>query len=176
MTTLTLKSQNEYMKPDGKDIFEVMVDWKPQTLFTWTKAMELFWDRIPTIDQLMEILKNTPWNCKETCKALNIPYAGYRNTGGGFDDAGREANLWSSSENDSDNAHYVYLNRDNDEAKRDWGDRRYAFSVRLLQDKFDSSSLWIFDEVILKLELLEKEKHMEADKISEAINLIRNLK
>ena len=175
MNTLQLKTENEYMPPDGKDIFEVIVDWKPQSLFTWTKAMELFGDKIPTIDQLMEIFKNTKWNVEEKCKTLNIPFAGFRDTDGGFGLADRGADLWSSSEGGSGDAHYVFLRRAFDEAARYWSNRKRAFSVRLL-DKSDSSSLWLFDEVIEKLEVLEKQKQDETNKISEAIKLIRNLK
>jgi hypothetical protein len=140
--TIKLKSHNEYMPANWVDIFEQEIDWVKHSYFTYDAAKREFWNRLPTIEQLFEAINSVSWNCEEKAKALNIPFAGYRDAVGGFVFADRKAYLWSSSENDSYFAHYVFLNRDNVEARRDWYGRKYAFSVRLLQDLSESSSLW----------------------------------
>ena len=168
----TLKDHNEYMPPNGVDIFEK--DW--HTYFTFDAAVREFCDRLPNKEQLLEAIDSVPWDCDEKAQKLNIPHAGYRDSDGSWYRVGEYALLWSSSPYDSDYAWYVYLWRGRNHSWLGNWDRSYARSVRLLDTSETTSSLWLFDEVIEKLEILEKEKHMEADKIWEAIKLIRNLK
>ena len=160
------------MPPNWVDIFEK----DGNTFFTFDAAVREFWDRLPNKDDLLEAISAIPWDCEEKCKTLNIPYAGYRSSDGSWYSVGEYASLWSSSPYVSANAWYVYLWRGEDLSWLIYWGRSFARSVRLLDTSETTSSLWLFDEVIEKLELLEKEKRGEADKIGEAIKLIRNLK
>ena len=173
---MKLKDHNEYMPPNWVDIFEQEIDWVKHSYFTFDAAVREFWDRLPNKDELQEAINAIPWNCKEKANVLNIPFAGWRFSGISWDDVGSGAYLWSSSSQDASDAYYVCLQQSGDDAGRNWNRRSDGLSVRLLDTSETTSSLWLFDEVIEKLELLEKEKRGEADKIWEAIKLIRNLK
>ena len=60
--------------------------------------------------------------------------AGYRGNGGDFDDAGVYALFWSASEYNSNNAYYMYLYYNIENAYMFNNHKNYGFSVRCLQN------------------------------------------
>jgi len=59
---------------------------------------------------------------------------GYRYYGGGFNNLGKHAYFWSSSEYSGSHAWYRILNCYNDGVVRHYTHKTYGFSVRCLQD------------------------------------------
>lgn len=155
---------------------------KGNWLYNWqgaTDEAEFRGERLPTIEELLKEINSISWNCIEKAKALNIPFAGYRGADDGeFDLEGVIAYLWSSSPSggDGDGALCVYLHRDGVNADDNWGDRGRGFLVRSFLDTSDTSSLWLFDEVIAKLQDKKVANEVENKKIDETISIIRNLK
>jgi len=82
------------------------------------------------------MLASVNGNAEEKARALDIPLAGYRDAGNGvFFGEGVFANLWSSSEYDSNDAHNAFLELGSSDAGRDWDDRGLGVSVRFFSDK-----------------------------------------
>ena len=81
----------------------------------------------------------TGWNAysgitNEDAFGFSALPAGYRNNRGGYDNGGNNAYFWSSTENNSSYAYYMYLDYDDDYAYL-YGDfKNYWFSVRCLKD------------------------------------------
>jgi len=138
-------------------------------------------ERIPTIDELLEIINSIPWDCKEKAKALNIPFAGCRDADGGeFHGEGDFSDLWSSSPGGEVGAHYACLGRGSADAARGWGYRVHGMSLRLFVDTSDSSSLTSLEnssmEIVIKvLKKQKSEYESKAQDIQTAIDLLRNL-
>jgi len=132
--TTKLKDHNEYMPPNGVDIFEK----DGNTFFTFDAAVREFWDRLPNKKQLLKAINSVPWDCEEKAQKLNIPFAGWRYSDASWSTVGDYAKLWSSSPYDSDYAWCVNLWRGRNHSWLGNWDRSYARSVRLL-DKSDSS-------------------------------------
>ena len=152
--TIKLKDHNESSPTDeANGVYNK--DW--QTYYTFDAAVRLFWDRLPTKEQLLEAINSVPWNCEEKAKALNVPFAGWRASDGGFYSAGSFALLWSSSVYDSSSAWCVYLARSNDAAYRNYWDRSYGRSVRLLADKSDSSDSLALSRITKHMQEWQKE-------------------
>jgi len=59
---------------------------------------------------------------------------GYRNNNGNFNNLGNNANFWSSTENNSNNAWNRKLNYNNANVNRNNNNKQNGFSVRLVRD------------------------------------------
>jgi uncharacterized protein (TIGR02145 family) len=63
-----------------------------------------------------------------------LPGGNRNNSDGTFNNMGNNANFWSSSENDANNAWNLNLNNDNSDANRNNNNKQNGFSVRLVRD------------------------------------------
>ncbi len=61
-------------------------------------------------------------------------FGGYRNNNGNFNNIGKNANFWSSTENDNNNAWNLNVNSDNQKANMNNNNKNNAFSVRLVKE------------------------------------------
>lgn len=151
--------------------------------YNWQGAMEeaeFLGKRIPTIEELMEILDNTPGDCEEKARVLGIPFVGSRNAGHDeFLNAGVYAGLWSSSEEDDEDARYAFLERGDTDARSYWYDRAHGMSLRLAfaslpskeSDSCDSSFPLLFPTLKSKyqiaLEVLEEYEQSKTQTLKE---------
>lgn len=60
--------------------------------------------------------------------------AGNRNNDGNFNNSGNNANFWSASENNDNNAYNLNLNYNNDNANLNNNNKNNAYSVRCVQN------------------------------------------
>lgn len=60
--------------------------------------------------------------------------AGNRNGDGNYNNAGKNANFWSSTENSSNNAYNWNFNYDNENVNSGYGNKSNGYSVRCLRD------------------------------------------
>ena len=155
---------------------------KGNWLYNWQGAMDeakFRWERPPTIDELLEEINSIKGDCIEKAKALNIPFAGYRDADlGKFAGEGVVAYLWSASPGGVGSALYVYLHRVNANANVYWNDRGHGFQVRSFLDKSessDSSTLWNLDSIIEELKEIATINDSQTYRIREVMNLISNL-
>lgn len=64
---------------------------------------------------------------------------GYRNNNGNYINIGNNANFWSSTENNTNNAWNRNLNYNNADINRNNNNKQNGFSVRCVRDLFQSS-------------------------------------
>ena len=68
------------------------------------------------------------------CRRFSALPAGNRNNNGSFNNVGNNANFWSATENDTDNAYNRNLNYNNANMNTNNNNKNNAFSVRCVQD------------------------------------------
>jgi len=67
---------------------------------------------------------------------------GYRNNNGNFNNLGNNANFWSATENNSNNAWNRNLNYNNAQVNRNNNNKENGFSVRCVRDLRQSMKAW----------------------------------
>ena len=69
---------------------------------------------------------------------------GYRNNNGNYNNMGSNANFWSATENNSNNAWNRNLNYNNSKVNRNNNNKQNGFSVRCVRDLIQSIRAWRF--------------------------------
>ncbi len=83
-------------------------------------------------------------SCTAFCKRLlTHPAVGNRNTSGALNNAGTNGNYWSSTQNDSSNAYYMYFNSGNVNTNNN--NKTNGRSVRCVRQEFTTLIFLIFD-------------------------------
>lgn len=94
------------------------------------------WERLPTINELMDTINSVPWKCEEKAKALNIPFTWLRDADHDIIISdGLAVGLWSSSSEDSRAGQYIYLFKFAISAANSCGNRGCGRLVRPFLDK-----------------------------------------
>jgi len=129
----TNEDGDEYLVGPNNDIWELIncqnQELNGEQLFTWDAAMretKKAGKRIPTDEEFSEIFKTKD-------DMPNFALAGYRDTGGSFDDRASNVYFWSSTPSGS-NAWLRYLYSGNTTVYRDAYSKAFGFSVRCLKD------------------------------------------
>ena len=178
-----MKTTTTYIiaKVEDKDLKEWMYNNNWHTFMKWNVMMEWYktnpypWYHIPTIEEMKDAFK---WKTvEELQKEIWFKFSGYRGTDWDFGNAGDEETFWSCSPaSGKGSAHYCYL----------WlgcvspffanDSRECGFGVLFVKDKIsDFSSIWLFQEVIQKLQDKKALNEQENKRIQEAILLLSNL-
>lgn len=108
--------------------------------YTYEQAMNKFGDKLPTKEQLEELMNKCSWSWTgngykvtgPNGNSIVLPASGFRNCRGTVRDVGSSGDYWSSTPDGSDNAWYLDFN--SDEVDMDGFYRCGGFSVRLVQD------------------------------------------
>jgi len=83
-----------------------------------------------------EFFKIHQYDCFTGCRGCfysALP-GGYRNNNGNFNNLGNNANFWSATENNTNNAWNRNLNYNNSDVNRNNNNKQNGFSVRLVRD------------------------------------------
>ena len=79
-------------------------------------------------------LRRTLCSGRVPCRRFSALPAGNRNNNGDFNNVVNNANFWSATENDTDNAYNRNLNYNNANMNTNNNNKNNAFSVRCVQD------------------------------------------